>query len=262
MPYLNSRGQQLWYTDSGSGAVTLVFIHGFLMDETMFDQQTAEFADDYRCITVDSRCHGLTNESSDDFTLWDLADDVIAVLDHLGVDRSVVVGMSQGGMVAQRLALAYPDRVSGLVLISTEARGMTDADRDFRLNRDAAWVAEGPEKYAPAVAARVFGDPALEDEWTAKWLKWDSARLPQASRALTLRDSLVERLGEIDVPVLQFHGTADEAITINWAEQLRDGLSDVDFRVIEGACHSPNMTHPGQVNGAIREFVESRISER
>ena len=261
MPYLHARGQKLWYTDSEWGAVPLLFLHGFLMDGTMFDRQVDALEKHYRCITLDARCHGKTKESGDDFTLWDLADDVISVLDHLGIESAVVVGMSQGGMVAQRLALAHPERVRALVLISTEARDMTDADRQFRLDRDAAWVAEGPHDYAPAVAERVFGDPVLESEWTAKWMTWDTARLPQASCALSFRESLVDRLGEIRVPVLQIHGTDDTAIALKWAFQLRDGLADVTVVIVDGAHHSPNMTHSAQVNGSIHRFLQSKLRD-
>ncbi|MBT9299358.1 alpha/beta hydrolase [Rhodococcus sp. GOMB7] len=255
MSYLHVDDQKIWYTDTGRGSVPIIFLHGFLMDGTMFDQQVNTLGADFRCITVDSRCHGQTEESGHDFTLWDLANDAIAVLDHLGISKATVVGMSQGGMVAQRVALANPERVSALVLIGTEARGMTDESRQLRLRRDAAWAAEGAEGFAPQIASVVFGDPDLEAEWIPKWIAWDKARLPQASRALSFRDSLVDRLAEIACPVLQIHGREDKAIELTWAMELRDGLRDVTFIAIDGAHHSPNMTHPIEVNRAILNFM-------
>ena len=102
----------------------MVFSHGYLMDHAMFDRQVAALAPQYRVITWDERGHGGTRAAGS-FTYWDSAADVLALLDHLSVERAVLAGMSQGGFLSLRAALTAPDRVRALVLIDSQA-GLED----------------------------------------------------------------------------------------------------------------------------------------
>ena len=100
-------GTTVTFTDSGPipGAPTVIFSHGLLMDHTMFAPQVAAFADRARVIAWDERAHGGTR-SPDPFSYWDSAADLWALLDHLGVERAVLAGMSQGGFLSLRAALS------------------------------------------------------------------------------------------------------------------------------------------------------------
>ncbi|HHC07507.1 MAG TPA: alpha/beta hydrolase, partial [Actinobacteria bacterium] len=111
MPVAEVNGQRIAYDDTGGDGPALLFSHGFLMDRTMFDHQVAALSDRYRCITWDERGFGET-PAEEPFTYWDSADDAVALLDHLGVDRAAFIGMSQGGYLSLRAALAHPDRVA------------------------------------------------------------------------------------------------------------------------------------------------------
>src|SRR5246127_231698 len=112
MPVAAANGIEINYTDSGGTGPAVVFSHGFLMDHTMFDQQVAALTPEYRVIAWDERGHGGTRATGP-FTYWDSAADALALLDHLGIERAVLAGMSQGGFLSLRAALAAPDRVRG-----------------------------------------------------------------------------------------------------------------------------------------------------
>ena len=101
MPVATAHGIEIDYTDSGGQGPVVVFSHGFLMDRTMFGQQVTALTPQYRVITWDQRGHGGTRATGA-FTYWDSAVDVLALLDHLGVERAVLAGMSQGGFVSLR----------------------------------------------------------------------------------------------------------------------------------------------------------------
>src|SRR5215510_5231697 len=120
MPVAAANGIEIHYTDSGGQGPAVVFSHGYLMDHTMFDWQVTALAPRYRVITWDERGHGGTRATGA-FTYWDSAADVLALLDHLGVERAVLAGMSQGGFLSLRAALTAPDRVRALVLIDSQA---------------------------------------------------------------------------------------------------------------------------------------------
>ena len=104
MPTSAVNGIQVNYADSGGEGPVVVRSHGLLLDQSMFDAQVAALAPEYRVITWDQRGHGGT-PAPGPFSYWDSARDVLALLDHLGIRRAVLGGMSQGGFLSLRAAL-------------------------------------------------------------------------------------------------------------------------------------------------------------
>lgn len=115
MPFAEVNGQRLRYEDSGGDGPPVIFSHGFLMDREMFAPQFTDLADTYRIITWDERGFGETEFDGEPFTYWDSARDLFGLLDHLGTERAVLGGMSQGGYLSLRAALLHPDRVRALI---------------------------------------------------------------------------------------------------------------------------------------------------
>jgi pimeloyl-ACP methyl ester carboxylesterase len=109
-------GIDLAFQDSGGKGPVVILSHGFLMDHTMFDAQVAALTPKYRVITWDERGFGGTLATSE-FTFWDSANDVLGLMDHLGIDSAVIGGMSQGGFLSLRVALTAPSRVKALSLL-------------------------------------------------------------------------------------------------------------------------------------------------
>ena len=97
-------GVDITFVDSGGTGPAVLLSHGFLMDHTMFDAQVEALAPQYRCVRWDERGFGAT-PAPGPFTYWDSADDAVGLLDHLGIDEAVFVGMSQGGFLSLRAAL-------------------------------------------------------------------------------------------------------------------------------------------------------------
>jgi pimeloyl-ACP methyl ester carboxylesterase len=182
--------------------------------------------------------------------------------------------MSQGGFVALRFALKYPERVAGLILIGTQA-GVEDPEKvaTYEVMLD-VWESEGlNEQLARTIAAIVIGNEWRgSDAWIAKWYQKPRSLLRQAFQTLVSRDDIHHRLGEITAPALVIHGTADAAIDIDKAQRLCSELADCRQMVaIEGGGHACNLTHPELVNLAIQQFltgldrvpaVERRSTER
>ena len=113
MPYADINGQRIHFEDSGGSGAPIVFTHGFLMDRSMFAPQVEALRDRHRVVTWDQRGFGDTVYDDSPFTYWDSAADCIGLMDHLGIERAVVGGMSQGGFVTLRVALSAPERVRG-----------------------------------------------------------------------------------------------------------------------------------------------------
>lgn len=260
MPLHKINGQWIHYEDSGGNLPPVVLAHGLLMDCEMFAPQLEALGSLCRIITWDARCHGETETTDEPFTDWDLAEDLRGLLDHLGIARAVIGGMGQGGFVALHFALKNPERVAALILLSTQT-GTEDPERVaiFKWMLD-VWEAEGMnDQLAETIAAIILGNewPGRE-AWIAKWRQWPPSLLRPAFNALVGREDIHDRLGEIRVPAVVIHGTADAAIDIELAQHLCSELANcLPLIRIEGGSHACNLTHPKLVNLAVqRHLVE------
>lgn len=262
MAFFERDGARIFFEDSGGDGPVVLWSHGFLMDHTMFDPQV-EALQGFRHVRWDERGFGRT-ECSGSFSYWDLADDAVALLDHLGIEEAVFAGMSQGGFLSLRAALAHPDRVRGLILIDTQS-GTEDPEHLENYQGMVQAVAHGDEQTREGVfqivADLIIGQPALEDRWRQTWAHdyaVDPARIVAPGACLLERDDITDRLGEIDAPALVIHGTEDQAIPMHKAELLRAELPDCrDLVPVEGAGHASNLTHPEDVNPHIRRFLQA-----
>ena len=145
-------GTDIAYTDSGGDGPAIVLSHGYLMDHTMFDPQLSVLAPEFRVITWDERGFGDTSADGP-FSYWDSARDVLGLLDHLGLDRAVLGGMSQGGFLGLRAALLEPGRVPALVLIDTQAGQEDPALAPGYEQMEGIWLEQGPEPVQEVVAS-------------------------------------------------------------------------------------------------------------
>jgi pimeloyl-ACP methyl ester carboxylesterase len=259
MPFADINGQRIRYEDSGGDGPAVVLSHGFLMDREMFAPQVNALAPEFRVIAWDERGFGETEFDGQPFTYWDSARDCLGLLDHLSIDRAVLGGMSQGGFLSMRATLLAPERVRALVLIDTQA-GVEDPERlpAYRQMQQ-TWLQVGPvDDLANAVADLIIGDPELNPVWIGKWRRLPQESMKAPADCLFDRDDIADRLGEISCPAIVFHGTADQSIEIELAEQLSQGLSGCTGVVrIEGAPHASNLTHPDQVNPPLLDFLRS-----
>jgi 3-oxoadipate enol-lactonase len=256
MPIAAINGININYTDTGGDGPAVVLSHGILMDHSMFDQQVAALSPEYRMICWDERGQGQT-VAPGPFSFWDSARDVLGLLDHLGVDRAVLCGMSQGGFLSLRAALLAPERVRALILIDTQAGVEDPANAESYRQLHDIWMESGPATVQELVSAIILG-PGSWDEWYAKWAAADREQFSLAFGALMEREDLTGSLDKITCPALIIHGAADAAIPMSKANALRDGLGGpVTFAVIEDGTHASNISHPDAVNTAMLNFLRT-----
>ncbi len=257
MAYAEINGQRIRYEDSGGDGPPLILGHGFLMDREMFAPQVEALSPEFRVITWDERGFGETEFDCKPFTYWDSASDCLGLLDHLGIDRAVVGGMSQGGFLSLRAALTAPERVRALVLIDTQA-GVEDPQRlpAYRQMQQ-TWLEVGPvDELVQTIANLIVGDPQLNGVWIEKWKQLSPTAMQAPADCLFERDDITDRLGEIDCPALVIHGTADISIEMELAERLCAGLPGCSgVTRIEGGTHAANLTHPAEANAALLAFL-------
>ena len=250
-------GQEIFYSDSGGSGPVVILAHGFLMDQTMFDPQVAALSPEFRVITWDERSFGQTKWDGKDFTYWDSASDCLGLMDHFGIKKCVIGGMSQGGFLTMRAALTSPERVTALVLIDTAAdNDGPETLAGYRVMVD-TWVQHGPvPDLTGVIASIIINEPIESAKSVAKWQNFSREAVQAAAKCLLERDDITSRLGEIKCPARIIHGTADTAISMERAEALRAGLVGAgQIVLIDGAAHASNLTHARLVNPPLLEFL-------
>ena len=247
-------GTTIAFEDTGGKKPVVILSHGFLMDHSMFDAQVAALRDTHRVITWDERGFGGT-KATGDFSYWDSANDVLGLMDHLGINSAVLGGMSQGSFLSLRVALTAPERVEALILLDTQS-GVEAPETVEPYNQlHAAWVEHGAVAVQDIIAGIILG-PGDWSEWFAKWGAMEPDQFTAAFNCLMHRDDITDRLGEITCPALIVHGTADAAIPMEKAEVLRDRIAGPTTLVpVEGGPHAANMTHATETNRAIVQFL-------
>jgi 3-oxoadipate enol-lactonase len=257
MPNAAVNGTEISYADTGGDGPVVVLSHGLLMDQSMFTPQVQALVPEFRVIVWDQRGHGSDQHghggtpARGPFSYWDSARDLLGLLDHLGVGRAVLGGMSQGGFVSLRACLLAPDRVRALILIDTQAGQEDPAVVGAYEQLHQVWLEQGPGPVQDVVSSIILG-PGQWDDWHAKWAAAGLEDVTPAFRCLMDRDDITGRLGEIDCPALIVHGSADAAIPLARAEELRDGLrGPARLAVIDGGTHASNVSHPAEVSAEI-----------
>ena len=261
MPFAQVNGQKLYYEDTGGNGPVIIFSHGLLMDSSMFAPQVQALRGTWRCISWDERGHGQTADPArcEPFSYYDSANDLAALLAHLGVQKAVLAGMSQGGYLSLRCALTHPEIVGALVLMDTQALPEDPAKMVGHEALIKAWLEGGlSDEIAAVVAHIILGDnwPGTA-AWQAKWRQFTPANLMQCFTTLGSRDDISDQLGAITVPALVVHGAIDHAIDLERAQAMANGLKKAKVVVVPGAGHAANLTHPEPVNAALTAFLSA-----
>ncbi|WP_326568381.1 alpha/beta hydrolase [Amycolatopsis rhabdoformis] len=252
-------GQQVHFVDFGGDGPPVVLLHSFLMDIDMWEPQVEAFGADYRLIAIDERGHGGTPADAA-FDYWDVARDAFGVLDHLGIERAAVIGTSQGGFIALRMALLEPARVTALAVLGTSAEEEAEGTGTVYRHLIAAWNENGPEQLVDGVATFCLGDYEAS-AWKQKWLKVSGEKFERIMTALVSRDAVLDRVGEIQAPALVLHGSGDNEYPMARAESLAAALPHAEplVTVVSGA-HFLSLTHAAEVNPHLKEFLETHAA--
>ncbi|MCW2916702.1 MAG: alpha/beta hydrolase [Actinomycetia bacterium] len=215
----------------------------------------------WRVITWDARGHGGTADDGASFSYWDAARDLLGLMDALGIGTAAIGGVSQGGFIAMRAALLEPDRISSLVLFDTEAHACQPSDKAAYHQLFDALSERGPiEELTRPLAKQIIGDHPAAGTWIQKWREAGQLPLGAPARCLLDRDDIVARLTEIRCPALLVRGSEDTSLPQERLKVMREHLPGAtSIQVIQGAAHSPPLTHPEEVNALLARFLSGGI---
>ncbi|HEY1970995.1 MAG TPA: alpha/beta hydrolase [Pseudonocardia sp.] len=255
MPFADIRNQRFYYQDSGTGPA-IVFSHGFLMDHSMFTAQVAELSADHRVVAWDWRGFGQTETDGQPFTIWDQVDDLLALLDYLGIDQAVFAGMSHGGYITMRVPLVAPDRARAIILMDTNSAGLGPHEQVSYRQMFDRWMTDGPtDELCDTFGHIIIGDPRLNAEWKRRWQARPKDQMRHAVTVTIELDDLRPRLPEIGCPAVVLHGVDDLAFSTERAEDTARLIPGAGDPVFVPGGHAACMSHSQETNRAIRDFL-------
>ena len=265
MPTFGSRGFQIYYETHGGGdGLPLLLVMG--MGGTCqgwLVLQVPEFSRDRKTIIFDNRGAGRSEDPGTPFTTRDMAEDTLALLDELGIERAHVLGGFLGGMVAQELALAHPERVQSLILAGTFA--CADAKRRLLLEVWQGMVEHGlpHELRIKNRLCWTLSDATLElrDIVDAMWrfyLEDDAAledKIFVRQAAACLAHDTRGRLGELRAPTLVVYGEQDLLAPHHLQRELAEAIPSARLVAIPGASHLVAVEMAPRFNRLVTRFA-------
>ena len=262
--YAEIGGLNLRYRDEGTGPV-LVLVHGVGSRLEAWDKVVEDLHDRFRMVRLDLRGHGLSAKPAGPYSLDDFVGDIAGLLDQLAIARCHLAGFSLGGLIAQGFALAHPDRLDRLVLLSTVA-GRTEEERRRVAERLAVVESGIPGSHFRNSMSRWFTDAyiAAHPEVIAAAEKAnkknDPAAYAAAYRVLATCD-LADRLGEIGTPTLVATGEHDIGSNTRMARLMHERIAGSRLHVFPGMKHSILTEIPDRVADLMATFLAGTAAD-
>jgi pimeloyl-ACP methyl ester carboxylesterase len=248
----------LSFTELGAGA-PLLLVHGLFVTGDMFAPVVEQFSTRHRVIVPDLRGHGRSRSLPPPYTVAQLAADLSRLLDHMGIHSIAVLGYSQGGAIAQQLALDYPKLCSRLVLACAYAFNMAS----FREQLEGRLIPHlirilGIRRFAEVVVSLGARDLNKQRrDWLIGLMADQDRKLMLAAWKETMAFDSRSRLLEIKCPTLVIAASDDIGVPFHHAKMLHDGIAGSQLVIIHNAGHSLIWTHPAEFVRVTEAFLGS-----
>jgi pimeloyl-ACP methyl ester carboxylesterase len=259
MAMTRSRPSLAYALSGPAAAPVLVFVNGLGGAKEAWFYQVRHFRSRYRVLVFDNRGAGKSESRDAPTTMADFSDDLLRLLNQLGLHRVTLVGISFGGRVAQQFALRHPDRLEALVLVGTDCGAGGQSRPHAALRR------------APDLDEQGWLDQVVPVLFGPKYIREQSKRLEvfARSRANQVPDPVgtrwqwhayesfdaCDQLGQIRTPTLVLHGEHDALSPLSAAERLASSIPGARLQVLRQVGHSPNVENPSAFNAAIERFL-------
>lgn len=251
--------------DGPTGAPLITFAHALSLNLRSFDNQIDAFKDQYQVLRLDLRGHGKTDRDGGSFSMEDLADDVVGLWDHIGVEKSHFVGSSLGAMVGLALAFDHADRLSSLTFMASQGALPPERIGASRANIAAMRASDATAQTTMANEADALMDRLLfdHDESTnparftlLRQILGDTTLFGQArAYEAILAMNYDNRLDEIYTPTLVLAGAQDNSTTPERMQMYKDGITGAQMELLQDAGHFPNLEQPNAFNATLKTFL-------
>lgn len=262
---------RLYYEVAGEG-YPLVLIHGGLVDHHMWDEQFPVFAQHFKVIRYDMRGFGQSGLVKAGDAPYSMRGDLHALLQHLGIEKTYVMGLSMGGGMAIDFTLEYPEMVDTLIPVAAGVSGF-ESEEDFKAEEQLeveinAALTSGDKARAVELLLRMWTDgpdrtpeqtdPAVREKvqvmTTRNFNRADDE--DDTPDTIQLEPPAFVRLGDIQVPTLIIVGDKDVRSILVIADVLEKGIPNAKKVIIPGTAHHLNMEKPQEFNRIVLDFLQ------
>lgn len=266
MPKASVNGIDMYYEARGQGK-PLILITGLGADHGSWFSQIPRFKKYYQVVTFDSRGIGKTEDPPEPYSLKTMADDAVSLMDILALDRAHILGQSLGGLVAQEIAINYPERVDKLILASTTT-GEGSMDEAHPELMTAFGVKEGSNQiHARDIDVRRSASTMISlsfNKWYYRIIMLLLARFYMKPGAFdgmvgqleaVAQHSTVDRLHMVQSPTLVITGTADRIVPPQSSEVIASRIPGARLVMVEGGSHAFHIEMRGRFNREVLDFL-------
>lgn len=259
MNFARINGVLLHYRLAGpEGAPVVVLANSLGTDARIWDGVLARLVGTYRVVSYDKRGHGLSDIPAGDYSLDDHLDDLFGLVDHLGIGRFALGGVSIGGLIAQGAALRAPERLTAIVICDSAPKV---GDGAFWTARMDVVREKGVAAIADGIMERWFS-PGFREErpdelagWRNMFLGADTAGY--VATCATLRDTdLTGQINAIVLPTVVVAGEADLATPVALVRACAEAIAGARFEIFPGVGHIPSIEAPEKLAGLMLKFFK------
>jgi 3-oxoadipate enol-lactonase len=249
------------YTDQGNDdAPVIIFIHGFPLNKSIWDNQMDALKEHYRVIAYDIRGHGNSDAGNEDFSIELFVNDLMVFMNMLKIEKASLCGLSMGGYIALNAIEKYPERFTSLVLSDTTCKADSAEAKEKRTKDIRNILENGVVKYAEDSAKNLF----TLNSFKVKKAEVNSVKEMISSTteqsicctllALASRNETCSTLSKINVPVLLMVGEDDKITPPEALINMHVKIKDSNLQIIENAAHLSNLENPEAFNEHLKKF--------
>jgi 3-oxoadipate enol-lactonase len=262
MPIAQAGDIRIYYEVHGEGE-PLVLIMSMGSDLSGWERQIPDFSKRYRVIAFDNRGSGRTDAPDEPYSIAMMADDTVALMDALGIEKAHVLGKSMGGYIAEELVIRHPRRVESLMLAATSI-GPYVAETPIL----ESWVREAAhgidrKTLFQLMLPFIFTDKTFEDPENVEMAVETIATRPQATPIYAMKRQFIAcaehnargRTGRVEAPTLVLAGRNDLFIPFTLSEELAASFPEARLVMLDGGGHELNVDVPDKFNRAVLEFL-------
>jgi 3-oxoadipate enol-lactonase len=244
----------LTYARRGKGS-PLVLLHGFPLDHHLWDDVVPMLEDTFELIIPDLRGFGESETVDTPYTMDNYASDIAGLLDQLHIQKAAIVGHSMGGYVALAFARLYPERVSGLALVSSQAPADPPERKEGRYKSAADVAANGISSVVETMTPKFTADPSLQARAREIMEKQQPAAYIGALKAMAERMDSTPLLSTFGFPVVIVHGEADALIPVDRAREIRDAIPGSLYIELKDVGHVPMLEDAKETAEALKRLA-------
>jgi 3-oxoadipate enol-lactonase len=251
------------YIEHGSSqGLPIVFIHGFPFSHKMWEPQMRELPNDIHAIAYDVRGHGSSDIGDGQFTIELFVDDLIVLLDHLGIEKAVLCGLSMGGYIALRAIERHPNRIKGLVLCDTKSESDTNEEKIKRTSSIKTVKSAGVSAFAEDFVKAVFWTKTFKKnpgaiEFIKELIRANSTLgICGTLLALASRTDTTQSLSSINVPTCIIVGEYDLRTPPSCAQGMHKAIAGSELHILSNAGHMSNLENTKDFNENLVAFLK------